>query len=1138
MSAPLLSLVVPHKAGDLRFLARSLKAQTLEAAKFELILVSEAGDEVDPSLWAGCGFAISLLRYERPIGFIGHSAGSMRNIGIRQADADRIVFVDADCMLGPACLARHAAAIEAPAPLALAGLARELPAKLPRSRLESLGHDELWVLSARDGREEGREEPGSGPAPEGWLDFYSCNASAPRDLIIKAGLFDESGYRCHDLDLGYRLHKAGLRFRIDPACEVIHLEHPRSVWFRQEQIKGWLWLAERHPELRPLVEDKVVVVKRSQWRTLDRAEARFARLTGGLPGIRCGTTWLLPDDMAPGVLARALAGLPFTRRERAGSTEYFLRLDKHCWDFSLLAPTPSAEPLVSVVIAAYQAEASIARAVESVLRQTDQSFELIVVDDGSTDGTAARLLPYYASRRLRVIANHENRGLSHCLNRALALCRGRYLLQLDADDWLETDALARLIDAFERNPEASALYGAPRVHELGAGEGREPRIEAGFQISTAFDCLAYPYYQAPRIYRVAALKAAGGWRIDDAYEGRYFEDRLMLARLAEAGAVHFLPEPVYNVLTRRQSLSRRKPYRAASAKLAILYGEAGRRGETLCYAFEGRLLSAKAFAAPENKSAKRWSVIIPFRGAVEPLLLTLRSWLQSGIADRELEILVVVDGSDNAGDLGRLPQSEAIRIIERAEQGGPAAARNSGVAAARHDWLFFCDADRIVPPNVLAMHEARHETAEGMSLVVGDVFGRRCFAQVPQDLSTARKRRFLEQLRFRPELRAIAEGLLRGESRCLIAPDCPAIWPAAQAYAFTESWQRRWGELLLQHGEALQRYPHRWLRVGSGSLSLARKTFEALGGFDEAFHAMEDWEFGARAQKAGCAILAAPEAEPLHQMHPIHEGRLAAEAAGRARLAAKHPDLIEQLRFAGNDAIPPGGEQFIAADSAHSRRRTAAWEAQAAEVPGGDLLLTFDDGPHGHYSNLVLDALEVLDAPAVFFVLGSRLRRQAETLRRIARAGHEIGLHGWHHLSWAELTRDDIEEELRRSLRLVEDIAGKRPRCFRPPYGVLPLHAAEAGASLGLTPVGWDVSSRDWLGLPETDIAIELAAHRLGGKVLLFHDGYGDPAGTATALRWLLPACRSAGIEPAELESFLGRHPAPPLRSPPANRIG
>jgi glycosyltransferase involved in cell wall biosynthesis len=89
------------------------------------------------------------------------------------------------------------------------------------------------------------------------------------------------------------------------------------------------------------------------------------------------------------------------------------------------------EALVSVIIPAYQAERFVAGAVRSALRQTHRTLEVIVVDDGSTDGTAARLATI-RDPRLRVL-RQENAGTAAARNAALAEAQGSYVAFLDSD---------------------------------------------------------------------------------------------------------------------------------------------------------------------------------------------------------------------------------------------------------------------------------------------------------------------------------------------------------------------------------------------------------------------------------------------------------------------------------------------------------------------------------------------------------------------------------------------------------------------------------------------------------------------------------------------------------------------------------
>lgn len=96
----------------------------------------------------------------------------------------------------------------------------------------------------------------------------------------------------------------------------------------------------------------------------------------------------------------------------------------------------STRPTFSVLMPAYNAEATIASSVGSVLRQTRSDFELIIVDDGSTDATTSRIEPFVRDSRIRLLSQ-VNQGPSAARNTAIADARGKYVSLLDSDDlWL------------------------------------------------------------------------------------------------------------------------------------------------------------------------------------------------------------------------------------------------------------------------------------------------------------------------------------------------------------------------------------------------------------------------------------------------------------------------------------------------------------------------------------------------------------------------------------------------------------------------------------------------------------------------------------------------------------------------------
>jgi glycosyltransferase involved in cell wall biosynthesis len=104
--------------------------------------------------------------------------------------------------------------------------------------------------------------------------------------------------------------------------------------------------------------------------------------------------------------------------------------------------------LVSVIIPAYNAESFVHGAIDSVLGQTFQDFEIIVVDDGSKDATRKAVEPYLSDSRVYYLYQ-ENRGLPGARNAGAKASRGDYLAFLDADDFLAPNALECMLHAFQ-----------------------------------------------------------------------------------------------------------------------------------------------------------------------------------------------------------------------------------------------------------------------------------------------------------------------------------------------------------------------------------------------------------------------------------------------------------------------------------------------------------------------------------------------------------------------------------------------------------------------------------------------------------------------------------------------------------------
>ena len=123
----------------------------------------------------------------------------------------------------------------------------------------------------------------------------------------------------------------------------------------------------------------------------------------------------------------------------------------------------AAIPRVSIIIPFYNTERFLEEAIESVLVQTYADWELLLVDDGSTDGSTA-IARGHADRapsRIRCLehSGHENRGLSASRNLGIATARGEFLALLDADDIWLPQKLEQQVPILEAHPEASMVYG-------------------------------------------------------------------------------------------------------------------------------------------------------------------------------------------------------------------------------------------------------------------------------------------------------------------------------------------------------------------------------------------------------------------------------------------------------------------------------------------------------------------------------------------------------------------------------------------------------------------------------------------------------------------------------------------------------
>lgn len=196
-------------------------------------------------------------------------------------------------------------------------------------------------------------------------------------------------------------------------------------------------------------------------------------------------------------------------------------------------------PKISVVMPVYNNAPYLAAAIESILNQSRDDFEFVIVDDGSTDGSGA-IMDGYAARdgRLRIV-RQENRGMIAALNRGLDLARGELIARMDGDDMAEPARFEKQAAFLDANPDIGALGTWIMVVEED-GRERLPGADPPVDPAAVAESLKHstPIMHPTAMIRKAVADRIGGYRA--AY--RHCEDYDYWLRFSEQAKLANLPE--------------------------------------------------------------------------------------------------------------------------------------------------------------------------------------------------------------------------------------------------------------------------------------------------------------------------------------------------------------------------------------------------------------------------------------------------------------------------------------------------------------------------------------------------------------------------------------------------------------------
>jgi glycosyltransferase involved in cell wall biosynthesis len=242
-------------------------------------------------------------------------------------------------------------------------------------------------------------------------------------------------------------------------------------------------------------------------------------------------------------------------------------------------------PKISVVMPVFNGGGFLREAVDSVLTQSFDDFEFLIIDDGSTDDSLA-ILNEYSDKRLRIISQ-ENRGVIESLNRGIQSATGEYIARMDADDRCELNRFALQVRYLDAHPDIALIGGsvatmdesgnplAPRLvfpathEEIWAGIGRRPWV----------------FCHPAVMYRRSAAINVGMYRPDFAH----CEDTEFFARLMTRYRAANLPQLMLNYRLRRNAVSFTKTaHGLINAKLVARIIDRWKQGEPFAPTVEER----------------------------------------------------------------------------------------------------------------------------------------------------------------------------------------------------------------------------------------------------------------------------------------------------------------------------------------------------------------------------------------------------------------------------------------------------------------------------------------------------------------------------------------------------------------------
>ena len=152
--------------------------------------------------------------------------------------------------------------------------------------------------------------------------------------------------------------------------------------------------------------------------------------------------------------------------------------------------------LITVYITNYNYGKYIDKCIQSILKQTYKNIELIIIDDGSSDNSKENLKKYEKIKKIKIIYQ-KNKGLNITNNIAIKVSTGRYIIRVDADDWLREDAISSLYKEIKKDKKIAMVFS--NYYEVNVVQ-RYYVVSGGILIVGITPCIFWMFIEFTRLY--------------------------------------------------------------------------------------------------------------------------------------------------------------------------------------------------------------------------------------------------------------------------------------------------------------------------------------------------------------------------------------------------------------------------------------------------------------------------------------------------------------------------------------------------------------------------------------------------------------------------------------------------------------